>query len=81
MKLTKVQNPAAAAVTSRGAGPANTIDRRTFLRRAGMSAGGAAALGMLPATMMRKAHATTEAAAPEGGKTETVRSICTHCSA
>jgi formate dehydrogenase major subunit len=80
MKLTKVQNPAAAAVTSRGAGPANTIDRRTFLRRAGMSAGGAAALGMLPATMMRKAHAATEAAAPEGGKTEVVRSICTHCS-
>jgi formate dehydrogenase major subunit len=53
------------------------VDRRTFLRRSGLTAGGAAIAGALPATMMRKATAATVGAAA-GAKV--VRSVCTHCS-
>ena len=53
------------------------IDRRTFLRQSGLTAGGIAAAGVVPASMMRRAHA---AAAPGGGASKVVRTICTHCS-
>jgi formate dehydrogenase major subunit len=55
----------------------STIDRRTFLKRSGMAAGGAAALSQLPFPVMRKAQAADKAA---GGKIEVKRTICTHCS-
>ena len=54
-----------------------TIDRRTFLKRSGIAAGGAAALSQLPFSMLDKA----EAAQPAGGeKIEVKRTVCTHCS-
>jgi formate dehydrogenase major subunit len=59
--------------------PGEAIGRRTFMRRSGLTMGGAAVAGMLPATMMRKARA--DAFAPKAGvATELRRSICTHCS-
>ena len=53
----------------------DSVDRRTFLRRSGLTMGGAAVAGIIPASMMRKA----EAAGAGGGKTEIVRTICNHC--
>ncbi len=54
------------------------IDRRGFLRRSGLAAGGLAALGSLPLTGVRKAQAGPP---PEKGAAVTIRkSICTHCS-
>jgi len=55
----------------------NTIDRRTFLKRSGLAAGGAAALSQLPFPVMRKAQAADKAAE---GKIEVKRTVCTHCS-
>ncbi len=56
-----------------------TIDRRTFLKRSGITAGGLAAAGSLSLSMMKKASATATPAT-SGGKADVVRSICTHCS-
>ncbi len=79
MKLIRKQTPGKAPATStdarRAAGRANAIDRREFLRRSGITLGGAAVAGVAPATMMRKANAATAA-----GDTHTVRTVCTHCS-
>ncbi|RPJ48200.1 MAG: twin-arginine translocation signal domain-containing protein [Betaproteobacteria bacterium] len=55
----------------------NTIDRRAFLKRSGLAAGGAAALSQLPFAMMRKAEAADK---PAGGNIEVKRTVCTHCS-
>jgi formate dehydrogenase major subunit len=59
---------------------AGTMDRRTFLKRSGITVGaGAAAMtaaAQLPYSMIGKAEAKTEAA----GNTEIKRSVCTHCS-
>ena len=52
-----------------------TLDRRTFLKRSGMVAGGAAFASQLPYNVMGKA-----AAADEPRKTEVKRTVCTHCS-
>ena len=53
------------------------LDRRTFLRRSGLVAGGLAAVGALPLAGMRKA----EAAPSQPGAQITIRkNICTHCS-
>ncbi len=51
------------------------IDRRTFLRRSGLTAGGLAGAAALSGGMVRKAEAQAA-----GGSVEMVRSICTHCS-
>ena len=57
------------------------MDRRTFLRRSGISVGGLAAASALPAGMMRRAQAdATATPAESGGNIQQVRSICTHCS-
>ena len=58
------------------------MDRRTFLRRSGLTIGGAAVGSMLPLTMIRRAHAQeAEVNPPKAGvKVETRRSVCTHCS-
>ncbi|MDH5368805.1 MAG: formate dehydrogenase subunit alpha [Gammaproteobacteria bacterium] len=56
----------------------NGIDRRTFLRRSGLAAGGTVLGTVMSPTMMKKAHATTKSSG--GGKAETIRSVCTHCS-
>ena len=51
------------------------IDRRTFLRRSGLTAGGIAAASTLPMGMVKKA-----AAAAADGEVKVVKSVCTHCS-
>jgi formate dehydrogenase major subunit len=79
MKLIKKQNghPHAGAETSTVAG---AIDRRTFLRRSGIAAGGIAAATALPFSMMRKTEAKTAAEVDPKAEIKTVRTICTHCS-
>jgi formate dehydrogenase major subunit len=53
------------------------FDRRTFLRRSGLVAGGLAAFGAVPLTTVRKAKAGPP---PAKGASVTIRkSICTHC--
>ncbi len=53
------------------------LDRRTFLRRSGLAAGGLAALGTLPLAGVRKA----QAAFPMPRPRPTIRkNMCTHCS-
>ncbi len=75
MKLIKKRGTSASHHTGFG----EAIDRRTFLRRSGVTLGGAAAAGLLPLSMMRKAEA--KATGPkEGVETELRRSVCTHCS-
>jgi formate dehydrogenase major subunit len=53
------------------------LDRRAFLRRSGVVAGGLAALGALPLASVRKAEAGPPP--PAGAKVEMRKSICTHC--
>ena len=55
------------------------IDRRTFLRQSGLTAGGLAAAGALGGTMVRKAEAVTAPAAA-GGEVQVIKSVCGHCS-
>ena len=56
-----------------------TVDRRAFLRRSGLTAGGLAAAAGLSSGLLTKADAQTAAAAGAG---EIVRkkTVCTHCS-
>ena len=76
MKLIRTATEPAPSLKKEGAGEA--IDRRTFLKRSGVTLGGAAAAAAIAPTMMRKAEATT---IPSGGDgTKTVRTVCTHCS-
>jgi formate dehydrogenase major subunit len=56
----------------------SAIDRRAFLRRSGLAAGGIVAASTLAGGTVTKARAADPAAA--GGKVETIKSICTHCS-
>jgi formate dehydrogenase major subunit len=53
------------------------LDRRNFLRRSGLTAGGLATLGTLPLGNVRKAKAGPPP--PAGAKVATRKSICTHC--
>jgi len=50
------------------------IDRRTFLKRSGMTAGGIAAAATLSGGMVTKAKAQSTT-----GTTAVVKSVCTHC--
>src|SRR5687768_6554844 len=53
-----------------------TIDRRSFLKRSGLTVGAGAVASQLPFSMIGKAEAQDG-----GGKnTETKRTVCTHCS-
>ena len=54
----------------------SAIDRRTFLKRSGLAAGGIAAAGALTFGKVKKASA----AAPASGAVEIKKSVCTHCS-
>ena len=60
--------------------PIQTLDRRTFLKRSGITVGAGAAVltsaSQLPFSMIGEAEAKTE---PEG-KLEVRRTVCTHCS-
>jgi formate dehydrogenase major subunit len=53
------------------------IDRRAFLRRSGLSAGGVAAASWLGGGMVTKAQAQATAAS---GAAQQIKSVCTHCS-
>jgi formate dehydrogenase major subunit len=66
------RGPLAAALVSQTGG---SVDRRTFLRRSGLVAGGLAILGSLPLTAVRKA----KAAGTFQPGTAIRKSICTHC--
>ncbi|MEQ8318645.1 MAG: formate dehydrogenase subunit alpha [Rhodospirillales bacterium] len=52
-----------------------SMDRRTFLRRSGVTAGGIALASALPAGMVKKAEAASAA-----GDIKQIKSVCTHCS-
>ena len=54
------------------------IDRRTFLRRSGLTAGGAALASTLPLGMVKRAEAQT--AATGARRLTEIKSVCTHCS-
>ncbi len=56
----------------------DSLNRRIFLQRTGLTLGGGALASTLPTTMMQKA--TAETASPNTNKVEIKRSICTHCS-
>ena len=53
-----------------------SMDRRTFLKRSGVTAGGIALASALPAGMVKQAKAATVAA----GDIKQIKSVCTHCS-
>jgi formate dehydrogenase major subunit len=65
---------AGALATQSGGG----LDRRSFLRRSGLAAGGLAALGTLPLTGVRKAEAGPPP--PPGVQLTAHKNVCTHCS-
>ncbi len=54
----------------------SAIDRRTFLKRSGLAAGGVAAAATLTSGMVKKAEAQTSG----GGEVQKIKSVCTHCS-
>src|SRR3989454_7412815 len=79
MLLTRKSAPAAAEPRlARGlqAGLAKTMDRRTFLKRSGVSVGAAGVAAQLPYSRIGTAEAKNEA----GGNVEIKRTVCTHCS-
>ena len=53
------------------------LDRRTFLNRSGLAAGGIAAASLAGGGMVTRAKAQTQAAA---GAVQQIKSVCTHCS-
>jgi len=55
---------------------AKTVDRRTFLKRSGITAGAAGIASQLPLNMIKIAEAKDE----QPGKVEVKRTVCTHCS-
>ena len=66
---------------SLGAGKAAILDRRSFLRRSGLVAGGAAALGSLSLGAVRKAEAAGGMGHADHAKPIEIRkNMCTHCS-
>ncbi|MEP7083264.1 MAG: molybdopterin-dependent oxidoreductase, partial [Betaproteobacteria bacterium] len=77
MMLTKTSSGLAQSRLRRAHSAARNgiLDRRTFLKRSGLVAGGAAFASQLPYNVMGKAEA-----ADEPRKTEVKRTVCTHCS-
>jgi formate dehydrogenase major subunit len=67
-------NPLARAVSSLAT---RTVDRRTFLKGTGLTAGAAAFASQLPLNLIGEASAQD---AQKTGKTEVKRTVCTHCS-
>ncbi len=58
-------------------GVLKTMDRRSFLKRSGITVGAGAVASQLPFSMIGAAEAKNEEA---GGKIEVKRTVCTHCS-
>jgi formate dehydrogenase major subunit len=79
MKLVKKRSLEPGDSTSAAGGLlGRTIDRRTFLRRTGLAAGGAAVASTVSIRMMKRADAASADAG--AGDVVTKRSVCTHCS-
>jgi formate dehydrogenase major subunit len=57
---------------------ASCLDRRTFLKRAGLTVGAGAAISQLPLSLIGRQEA--DAAMAKGGEPEVRRTVCTHCS-
>ena len=53
----------------------SSMDRRTFLKRSGVTAGGAALATVMPAGMIKKVKAASTAS-----QVKKIKSVCTHCS-
>ena len=83
MSLTRVSANTSAARSRLAKGLAGvlaqTIDRRTFLKRSGVTAGAGAFASQLPFNMIGRAEAAGEVKEP-GSKVEVKRTVCTHCS-
>ena len=80
--LRKKSNGTARASLAAGltAGTAGTVDRRAFLRRSGIAAGGIAAVAGLGRGMMARAE-QPNISSPDPGAPVTIRkTVCTHCS-
>src|SRR5258708_5748893 len=78
MLLTRKSAAPAASLASRlPAVVVKTMDRRTFLKRSGITLGAGAFAAQLPFSMIGKAQAE---AIPGQGKIEIKRTVCTHCS-
>jgi formate dehydrogenase major subunit len=81
MLLTRVGNASATSQSRLARGlagaMAKTIDRRTFLKRSGITAGAAGIASQLPFNMIGIAEAKDDKPA---GKMEVKRTVCTHCS-
>ena len=71
-RQTRRSNLAATVGRQSGVG----LDRRSFLRRSGLVAGGLATIGALPLASVQKA----EAAGPNVAGATIRKNICTHCS-
>ena len=65
----------ATALASQSSG---ALDRRSFLRRSGLTVGGLATLGALPLASVRKAEAGPPPVS--GSQLTRTKAICTHCS-
>ncbi len=59
-----------------GGSPHGAVTRREFLRNSGLMTGGAALVGAFAPGMMQRARAEST----QTGQTESVKTICTHCS-
>ncbi len=57
----------------------DAVNRRTFLKNSGITAGGAALAFGGGTSMLKKAQAASTSPQP-GVKTDVIRSVCTHCS-
>jgi formate dehydrogenase major subunit len=76
IKRTERQTRRSNLVATVGSQSGVGLDRRSFLRRSGLIAGGLATLGALPLASVQKA----EAAGPSVGGATIRKNICTHCS-
>src|SRR5689334_5273676 len=54
-----------------------TVDRRTFLKRSGITLGTGAVASQLPMSMLGEAQAAQQ---PQNNQVEVHRTVCTHCS-
>ncbi len=74
MKLIRKQSP---EIEDKSSGIGQAINRRTFLKRSGITLGAGAAAGMLTPGRVKKVHAASAAAE---GEISVKTSVCTHCS-
>ncbi len=76
IKRTERQTRRSSLAATIGSQTGGGLDRRSFLRKSGLVAGGLATIGALPLTSVRKA----EAAGPNVAGATIRKNICTHCS-